>query len=101
MASPVTGAQPGAQTGARPSTPPDVPARIVIQYPAPAVDEGRYPAKRCVGDTVDVQADVFRDGHERLRAVVRYRPPGSRRWQEAEMQRLDAHLEGVRWAGSF
>ena len=27
----------------------------------------------CVGDDVDVSADVFRDGHEILRAVVRYR----------------------------
>src|SRR5450755_3387665 len=32
------------------------PHRIVIQYPAPAVDGGRFPAKRCVGDTVTVAA---------------------------------------------
>src|ERR1700733_6842778 len=51
------------------------PARIVIQYPQPAVDGGQYPAKRCVGDTVVVSADIFRDGHDILRAVVRYRPP--------------------------
>jgi starch synthase (maltosyl-transferring) len=101
MASPVTGAQPGVQTGAQASTPTDLPARIVIQYPTPAVDGGRFPAKRCLGDAVQVEADVFRDGHELLRAVVRYRSPGSRKWQEAEMHRIDAHLEGVRWAGSF
>ncbi len=78
------------------------PTRIVIQYPSPAVDEGRYPAKRCVGDEVQVQADVFRDGHERLRAVVRYRGPGDRaRWREAEMRAIDAELAGVRWGGSF
>ena len=53
------------------------PRRIVIQYPAPAVDGGRYPVKRCVGDEVAVSVDVFRDGHELIRAVVRYRsPPG-------------------------
>ena len=46
------------------------PARIVIQLPAPAVDGGRYPAKRVVGDTVGVSADVFRDGHDVLKAVV-------------------------------
>jgi starch synthase (maltosyl-transferring) len=77
------------------------PTRIVIQHPAPAVDGGRYPAKRCVGDRVEVQADVFRDGHELLRAVVRYRPPGSRRWREAEMVRINAHFDGVRWAGEI
>jgi starch synthase (maltosyl-transferring) len=77
-----------------------LPSRIVIQYPSPAVDGGRYPAKRCVGDRVRVEADVFRDGHELLRAVVRHRAPGGR-WRETEMRRIDAHLEGVRWAGEF
>ncbi len=77
------------------------PPRIVIQYPAPAVDAGRYPVKRCVGDPVDFSVDIFRDGHELLRAVVRYRAPGSSRWQESELRRIDAHLDGVRWAGRF
>jgi starch synthase (maltosyl-transferring) len=79
----------------------DRPKRIVIQYPDPAVDGGRYPAKRCVGDMVAVSADVFRDGHDLLRAVVRYRAPGGRRWLEAPMQPVDAHINGVRWAGAF
>jgi starch synthase (maltosyl-transferring) len=77
------------------------PARIQIQYPSPAVDGGRYPAKRCVGDSVTVSADIFRDGHDHLRAVARYRGPGDRRWQEAELKQIDAHLDGVRWAGEF
>jgi starch synthase (maltosyl-transferring) len=65
------------------------------------VDGGRYPAKRCVGDSVTVSADIFRDGHDILRAVVRYRGPAGRRWREAEMRQVDAHLDGVRWAGEF
>ncbi len=73
--------------------------RIVVQYPAPAVDDGRYPAKRCVGDRVTVEADVFRDGHELIRATVRYLGPGDEQWREAELLRIDAHLGGVRWAG--
>ena len=77
------------------------PPRIVIQYPTPAVDDGRYPAKRVVGDVVTVEADIFRDGHEILRAVVRYKPPQARNWREAEMHRIDAHLGGVRWAARF
>ena len=72
--------------------------RIVVQYPSPLVDDGRYPAKRCVGDTVTVSADVFRDGHDLLRAVVRYKGPGDRAWREAELRRIDAHLGGVRWS---
>jgi starch synthase (maltosyl-transferring) len=77
------------------------PARIVIQYPRPAVDGGQYPAKRCVGDTVVVSADIFRDGHDILRAVVRYRPPDEEDWRETELHRIDAHLGGVRWEGGF
>jgi starch synthase (maltosyl-transferring) len=77
------------------------PKRIEIQYPTPSVDAGKYPAKRCVDDIVTVEADVFRDGHDLLRSVVRYKGPGDRNWREAEMHRIDAHLEGVRWAGEF
>jgi starch synthase (maltosyl-transferring) len=53
-----------------------------------------------VGDTVDAYATIFKDGHDVLRAVVRYRAPGSD-WQEAEMERIDAHVAGDRWRGSF
>jgi len=73
----------------------------VIQYPAPSVDGGSFPAKRCVGDLVSVAADIFRDGHDELRAVVRYRAPAERRWREGELKPIDAHLGGIRWAGEF
>jgi starch synthase (maltosyl-transferring) len=78
-----------------------MPERVVIQYPTPSVDGGRFPVKRCVGDSVVVEADAFRDGHDILRAVVRHRGPGQSGWQESEMQRIDAHLGGVRWGGAF
>ncbi len=77
------------------------PKRIEIQHPSPAVDGGRFAAKRCAGDTVTVSAEIFRDGHELLRAVVAYRAPGEGSWREAEMVPIDAHLDGVRWAGRF
>jgi starch synthase (maltosyl-transferring) len=98
---PATGVRPAGARRSEPRRSDPAPTRIVIQYPTPAVDDGRYPAKRCVGDEVRVEADVFRDGHDLLRAVVRYKPPGGTRWREAEMQPIDAHLAGVRWAGSF
>jgi starch synthase (maltosyl-transferring) len=77
------------------------PARIHLNYPAPTVDGGKYPAKRCVGDTVTVTADVFRDGHEMLRAAVRYKAPGATRWLEAPMHQVDAHINGVLWEAEF
>ncbi|HEX5194032.1 MAG TPA: maltotransferase domain-containing protein, partial [Solirubrobacteraceae bacterium] len=80
--------------------PPAHRGRIVIQYPVPAVDGGAYPVKRCAGDTVAVAVDVFRDGHELLRAVVRHTDPDGNTG-ESELHRSDAHLGGVRWAGAF
>ena len=77
------------------------PSRIRIEYPSPTVDCGRWPVKRTVADTVQVSADIFRDGHEVLRAVVRWRGPGDERWREAPLIPVDAHHNGVRWEGAF
>ncbi len=78
------------------------PSRLRIEAPEPTVDGGRFAVKRCVGDRVDVSADVLRDGHDVLRAVVRARParPGEP-WREHPMVHVDAHVRGDRWAGSF
>src|SRR5581483_4360392 len=75
------------------------PARILIQDVWPSVDCGRYPPKRTIGSTVEVYADVFRDGHEQLGAAVRYRRPGAKEWEEAPMQRVPTSPD--RWVGSF
>jgi len=77
------------------------PPRIRIQLPRPTIEEGRWPIKRTVGDTVAVSADIFRDGHEVLRAVVRWRARGARTWKEAPLHAVDAHHNGVRWEGEF
>ena len=77
------------------------PDRIVIQHPEPTVDGGRYAVKRCVGDTLAVSADIFRDGHDLLAAVVRYKPVSAEQWRESPLVPIDAHHDGVRWAGEF
>src|SRR3954464_4560182 len=77
------------------------PRRIRIRPLSPVIDAGRYAPKRCVGDVVTVAADVFSDGHEKLRAVVSYRAPGGHSRLEAEMRPIDAHHNGVRWEGAF
>ena len=71
--------------------------RIQVQRVWPMLDCGRYPVKRTIGDEVDVWADVFSDGHDVLRAVVRSRPPGARRWGEAPMEPIG----NDRWHGTF
>ena len=44
-------------------------ARIHIEEVYPELDGGRYPVKRIVGELFEVWADMFRDGHDKLRAV--------------------------------
>ncbi len=72
-------------------------SRVQIEHITPAVDGGRYAAKAIVGDDVVVGADVFRDGHDKVAAAIRYRGPGDERWAERGL-REDVN---DRWYGSF
>jgi starch synthase (maltosyl-transferring) len=76
------------------------PPRIRILDVRPQIDGGRFDVKRTVGERLDVSAEVFRDGHDAIRAVLRHRAPGGD-WQEAPMAWIDRDVDGDRWAGSF
>lgn len=82
-------------------TRPQPPARIRILDVTPQIDGGRFAVKRTVGERLDVSAEVFRDGHDAIRAVLRYRPPGEADWREAPMTWIDREVDGDRWVGSF
>ncbi len=86
-----------------PSAPPPKrrPSRTLIEDLYPLIDCGRYRPKRVVGDRTTVSATIVRDGHDVLRAAVQWREPGATRWREAEMQRVDAALDGDRWSGEI
>ena len=62
--------------------------RVVIENVTPRVDDGHFPVKRVVGDTLVVEADIFGDGHDELRAVLRTCAPGTANWREWEMKPL-------------
>ena len=72
-------------------------ARAVIEGVAPAIDAGRFPIKRVVGDAVEVEADCFADGHDTLACRLRWRRDDEAEWQEAPM----AALGNDRWRGVF
>lgn len=82
---------------------PLVPPRPVIERVEPAIDRGRFPIKRTEGESVEVLADVFADGHDRLAAVVRYRRVKGEaggpacEWREARLE----EKENDCWRGSF
>jgi starch synthase (maltosyl-transferring) len=71
--------------------------RVIIEAVTPDIEEGRFPAKRVVGERVTVEADIFADGHDSLLAVLLYRREGESRWKEAPME----PLVNDRWRGTF
>ena len=71
--------------------------RAVIENVTPNVDGGRFPVKRLAGDVVVVEADVFADGHDEVRAVLAWRNADDAEWHETEM----APLVNDRWRASF
>ncbi|MEO5375410.1 MAG: alpha-1,4-glucan--maltose-1-phosphate maltosyltransferase [Alphaproteobacteria bacterium] len=72
---------------------------VIIQNVDPELDGGRYAVKREVGDSLVVSADVFKDGHDKLRAVVLHRRVDEKDWQETPMSCTNPGLD--RWQGQF
>ena len=77
--------------------------RVVIEAVRPQIDSGRFFIKRTEGEEVTVTADVFADGHDVLRVLLRYRHipfgraarPGP--WVERDMTALGNDA----WTASF
>ncbi|HZK91792.1 MAG TPA: maltotransferase domain-containing protein [Stellaceae bacterium] len=59
--------------------------RIAIEAVAPALDDGRFPAKRLAGEMVEVSADLIADGHDRVAAALLWRPADEDSWREIPM----------------
>ncbi|MCY0386430.1 DUF3416 domain-containing protein [Robbsia sp. Bb-Pol-6] len=68
--------------------------RIAIEAVSPAVDGGRFPAKRVVGERVPLEADIFMDGHDKIAAVALWREAGTEEWRELPLRPLG----NDRWA---
>jgi starch synthase (maltosyl-transferring) len=69
----------------------------IIEAIAPVVDCGRYPVKRVMGEPCVVEADIFRDSDNVLRAVIKWRPRRETKFSESPM----AHVDNDRWRGEF
>ncbi|MGC1462358.1 MAG: alpha-1,4-glucan--maltose-1-phosphate maltosyltransferase [Terracidiphilus sp.] len=71
--------------------------RVIIEGITPAVDGGRFPAKRTVGDEVSVEADIFTDGHDVPSASLLAHREGTENWIEIPMR----PLVNDRWTAAF
>ena len=68
---------------------------VVIENLQPLLDGGRYPIKRIVGDDLVVEADIFKDGHDVVAAILKWRVLRERQWRETPL----AFLDNDRWRG--
>jgi starch synthase (maltosyl-transferring) len=68
---------------------------VVIENLQPLIDGGRYPIKRIVGEDLVVEADIFKDGHDVVAAILKWRVLGKRAWRETPMN----FVNNDRWRG--
>jgi starch synthase (maltosyl-transferring) len=71
--------------------------RIAIENVTPAIDGGRFAAKRVVGEDVVVAADILCDGHDQLAVALLWRSADEASWRQVRMRPLG----NDRWEGSF
>ena len=75
------------------------PPTVVIENVSPLVDGGRYPLKRCTGEDATVEADIYKDGHDVVSAVLKWRKAGEARWSETPMTPIPNTMD--RWRGTM
>jgi starch synthase (maltosyl-transferring) len=71
--------------------------RLAIEAVSPAVENGRFAAKRLAGETIIVSADILMDGHEILGAALLWRPADRTEWRRETM----SLIVNDRWEGAF
>lgn len=59
--------------------------RVWLEDLQPSLDDGRFPIKRTVGESVVVTVAAVADGHDRLGLALRYRPGEDGAWAEVAM----------------
>lgn len=59
---------------------------VVIESIKPCLDGGRYPIKRIVGEELKVSADIFKEGHDEICAVLKWRKKGRSDWYQTPLR---------------
>ena len=72
---------------------------IIIEGVRPELDCGRHPVKREVGNRLEVWADIYRDGHDAISAVLKQRKKDEEEWSETPMTLYNPGLD--LWTGAF
>jgi starch synthase (maltosyl-transferring) len=73
------------------------PETAIIRRITPSLDNARYAIKRAPGEEVTVEADIFKEGHDEVTAMLRWRPLGAPAWRETPM----SPMVNDRWTGTL
>jgi starch synthase (maltosyl-transferring) len=76
-----------------------VPKHLVtaaVENLSPSIEHGRYPVKRVPGEELTIEADIVKDGHDVVAALLKWRMEGQRAWHETPME----HVNNDRWRGT-
>ena len=68
---------------------------VVIENVEPSLDGGRYPIKRVIGQELKVSADIFKEGHDQISAMLKWRKTSDVEWNRTPMK----PIENDRWEG--
>jgi len=71
--------------------------RVILEHLTPEVEGGRFYTKRIVGETLQVEIDLFADGHDVVNGHLLYRMAKTRKWHPVQLR----HLGNDRWAGAI
>src|SRR6266702_2371223 len=71
--------------------------RVIIEDIKPQVDCGRYPARRILGDRVQISAAIISDGHDHVDARLLYKHASEGQWRSAPMTALVNDM----WSAAF
>lgn len=74
--------------------------RVSIEHVIPELGCGQTPVKRVPGEPLEISADIFGDGHDKVDAVLLYRETGKEKradWMEVPM----VFRGNDRWTGTF
>jgi starch synthase (maltosyl-transferring) len=71
--------------------------RVIIENVSPEIDDAKFYIKRVVGQTVEVQADIFTDGHDVVNSRLLFKHQSENDWNEVPM----LEINNDRWKAAF
>ncbi len=70
---------------------------LIIENISPSISDGNFAIKRIQGQQIDVEATIFKEGHDVICAMLQWRRIGDSSWKETPM----TFRGNDRWKGSF